>query len=100
VNAILGEGKRENGEEALLRMTYLMVNEAARCLSEGIVKTPADVDTGMVFGTGFPPFRGGLLKWADTVGLEAVALTLREYSERFGRRFFPESMLVERKSFY
>ena len=98
--SILGESKRENGDEAVKRMMYLMVNEAARCLSEGIVKTPHDVDTGMVFGTGFPPFRGGLLRWADTVGLNPVVLALKKFAERFGDRFFPEPMLSEKKSFY
>lgn len=50
------------------RMVFLMVNEAARCLEEQIVTDPADVDFAMIMGTGFPPFRGGPLRYADTVG--------------------------------
>ena len=49
-------------------MVFLMVNEAARCLEEQIVTDPADVDFAMIMGTGFAPFRGGPLRYADTVG--------------------------------
>ena len=50
------------------RMVFLMVNEAARCLEEQIVTDPADVDFAMIMGTGFAPFRGGPLRYTDTVG--------------------------------
>lgn len=43
-----------------------MINEAARCLEEQVVARPDDVDLGMIMGTGFPPFRGGLLRFADS----------------------------------
>jgi hypothetical protein len=49
-----------------------MVNEAAFCLEDGIVRDPARLDLAMIFGTGFPPFRGGLLRWADALGLGRV----------------------------
>ncbi len=99
--AIIGKGgKRKNGNEAISRMMYLMVNEAARCLSEEVVATAHDVDTGMVFGTGFAPFRGGLLKWADSVGPWRIALELKRLRDRFGDRFLPEPMLLEISSFY
>jgi 3-hydroxyacyl-CoA dehydrogenase/enoyl-CoA hydratase/3-hydroxybutyryl-CoA epimerase len=55
-------------EELQERMVFLMVNEAARCLEEQIVTDPADVDFAMIMGTGFAPFRGGPLRYADTVG--------------------------------
>ena len=55
-------------EELQERMVFLMVNEAARCLEEEIVTDPADVDFAMIMGTGFAPFRGGPLRYADTVG--------------------------------
>jgi 3-hydroxyacyl-CoA dehydrogenase/enoyl-CoA hydratase/3-hydroxybutyryl-CoA epimerase len=50
------------------RMLLLMINEAARCLEEGIVSDPADVDFAMIMGTGFAPFRGGPLRYADALG--------------------------------
>jgi 3-hydroxyacyl-CoA dehydrogenase/enoyl-CoA hydratase/3-hydroxybutyryl-CoA epimerase len=54
------------------RMVLLMLNEAARCLEEGIVEAPEDIDFAMVMGTGFAPFRGGPLRHADTWGLRRV----------------------------
>src|SRR5690606_10358796 len=48
------------------RMMIPMINESARCLAEKIVETPMEVDLGVLYGLGFPPFRGGVLKYADT----------------------------------
>jgi 3-hydroxyacyl-CoA dehydrogenase / enoyl-CoA hydratase / 3-hydroxybutyryl-CoA epimerase len=91
---------QENSEQVIQRMMYLMVNEAARCLEEQIISTPQDVDTGMVFGAGFPPFRGGLCKWADNVGLQSIVKTLRDFKDLFGERFTPVEYLINRKTFY
>jgi 3-hydroxyacyl-CoA dehydrogenase/enoyl-CoA hydratase/3-hydroxybutyryl-CoA epimerase len=54
------------------RLVYLMVNEAAMCLEEGVVAAPEDADYGMILGTGFPVFRGGPLRFAESVGLKRV----------------------------
>ena len=54
-------------------MVFLMVNEAARCLEEQVVAGPEDVDFAMVMGTGFAPFRGGPLRYADSLGAEKLA---------------------------
>jgi 3-hydroxyacyl-CoA dehydrogenase/enoyl-CoA hydratase/3-hydroxybutyryl-CoA epimerase len=75
------------------RMTLAMVNEAARCLEEGIVDTPADVDLAMVMGTGFPPFRGGLLRHADTLGALRVVERLSALERAYGLRFSPCELL-------
>jgi 3-hydroxyacyl-CoA dehydrogenase/enoyl-CoA hydratase/3-hydroxybutyryl-CoA epimerase len=72
-----------------------MINEAAMILSEGIADRASVVDTGMIFGTGFPPFRGGLLRYADSLGLEAIRMDLEDYAERFGVRFKPADLIVE-----
>ncbi len=55
------------------RLIFLMVNEAARCLEEIVVESPEDADYGMILGTGFAPFRGGPLRFADHFGLKKVA---------------------------
>jgi len=55
--------------EIVDRLMIPMCNEAARCLEDNIVGTPAEADMGLVYGLGFPPFRGGALKWVDTSGL-------------------------------
>ncbi len=71
------------------RLVLPMVNEAAFCLQDGVVPGPGKLDLAMIFGTGFPPFRGGLLKWADSLGLPRVRSLLEELTERFGSRFEP-----------
>lgn len=82
------------------RMVYAMINEAARTLGDEVVAQPADVDIAMILGTGFPPFRGGLLRYADSIGLDRIATGLREFAQRVGPRFEPAPELLNRRSFY
>jgi 3-hydroxyacyl-CoA dehydrogenase/enoyl-CoA hydratase/3-hydroxybutyryl-CoA epimerase len=82
-----------NEEDLINRMVYPMINEAARCLDEKIASRPQDVDLGMIFGTGFAPFRGGLLSFADTEGVTKVYETLQSLSESDHSRFKPSSAL-------
>lgn len=100
IRKFVSGSNKDKPEQQVQRMMYLMVNEAARCLEEGIIKTPEDIDTGMIFGTGFPPFRGGLCKYADTEGFDSLGKTLKEYSEKFGKRFAPSDYLVSNSGFY
>jgi 3-hydroxyacyl-CoA dehydrogenase/enoyl-CoA hydratase/3-hydroxybutyryl-CoA epimerase/enoyl-CoA isomerase len=85
------------------RLFLPMLTEASRVLAEGIVREPGDVDMGLILGIGFPAFRGGILRWADNVGLAAVVEKLKKY-ESLGERFRPtESMkklAAEGKGFY
>ena len=66
---VLGEAKDFDAEEIIARCMIPMCNEVVRCLEEGIVDTAAEADMALVFGVGFPPFRGGALRYIDTVGL-------------------------------
>jgi 3-hydroxyacyl-CoA dehydrogenase/enoyl-CoA hydratase/3-hydroxybutyryl-CoA epimerase len=86
-------GRRTSAATAELRLVLPMINEAVRCLEDGIVRTPAEVDLAMVLGTGFPPFRGGLLRHADALGLVAVTQGLSLMAERLGPRFQPARSL-------
>ena len=83
-------------QEIIDRCTLPMINEAARCLEDKIVETPGEVDLGMIMGTGFPPFRGGLLRYADSVGTKELAARLKRYQDRFGARFEPSAPLLRR----
>jgi 3-hydroxyacyl-CoA dehydrogenase/enoyl-CoA hydratase/3-hydroxybutyryl-CoA epimerase len=86
--------KTELSQEDLInRMVYPMINEAARCLDEKIAARPQDVDLGMIFGTGFAPFRGGLLSFADDEDISKVYETLQSLSESGNGRFKPSSAL-------
>lgn len=91
------EGRRDIAPELMQdRCVLVMVNEAARILEDGLVSGPGDVDLAMITGTGFPPFRGGLLRFADRAGLDNVLLRLQAFQNRHGERFAPAPLLVER----
>lgn len=77
------------------RLIYPMVNEAAYCLAEGIVPGPDKLDLAMIFGIGFPPFRGGLCAHADARGLAAVADALNRLASEKGPRFKPAPLLAD-----
>jgi 3-hydroxyacyl-CoA dehydrogenase/enoyl-CoA hydratase/3-hydroxybutyryl-CoA epimerase len=88
--------KRFSAEEIQERVVLQLVNEAARCLGEGILRSARDGDVGAVFGLGFPPFRGGPFRWADTVGTRALLEKLEKLRQRHGERFAPAPLLAER----
>ncbi len=82
-------------KECLERGIFQMINEGARALVEDhIVEKPQDVDLAMIMGTGFPPFRGGLLRYADTLGSGYIVQELEIYASRHGARFKPCQPLV------
>jgi 3-hydroxyacyl-CoA dehydrogenase / enoyl-CoA hydratase / 3-hydroxybutyryl-CoA epimerase len=87
--------KRRTVEETeiLDRTLLVMVNEAARVLEDKIVATPGEVDLGMITGTGFPPFRGGLLRWADSLGVATVLQRLEQLQAQHGARFVPAALI-------
>ena len=82
-------------DEIETRLVLLMVNEAARCLEEGIVATPGEIDLAMVMGTGFAPFRGGPLRHADTVAVAKVADDLARLSASAGPHYAPCTLLQD-----
>jgi 3-hydroxyacyl-CoA dehydrogenase/enoyl-CoA hydratase/3-hydroxybutyryl-CoA epimerase len=83
-------------EEIVERCILPMINEAARCLEEGVVSSASEVDLGMIMGTGFPPFRGGLLRYADSLGAKTIVDRLKKYQVRFGARFEPSPAILAR----
>jgi 3-hydroxyacyl-CoA dehydrogenase/enoyl-CoA hydratase/3-hydroxybutyryl-CoA epimerase len=84
-----GLQKAPSQEEIEHRLVLLMINEAARCLEERIVSSAAEVDLAMVLGTGFPPFRGGPLRYADSLALVKVAEDLSRFAESAGPHYAP-----------
>jgi 3-hydroxyacyl-CoA dehydrogenase / enoyl-CoA hydratase / 3-hydroxybutyryl-CoA epimerase len=82
-------------DEIAERCVLAMVNEAARCLHEGILRSPRDGDIGAVFGLGFPPFRGGPFRYMDSVGLDETVRRLELLDTRFRGRFTPAGILVD-----
>ena len=82
-------------EEIQRRLSLAMVNEAARCLEEGIVRSARDGDIGAVFGIGFPPFRGGPFRYVDTLGAAEVVRQLEALDAKHAGRFTPAAILKE-----
>lgn len=82
-------------EEIVDRCILIMINEAAKCLEEGVVKNAAYLDMAMIMGAGFPAFRGGVLRSADAYGIQKVVDRLRELSIKNGSRFAVSNLLVD-----
>ena len=96
IYALLGSGARRTelaAEEIQRRCVLGMVNEAVRCVEEGIVRVPRDADIGAVFGIGFPPFRGGPLRYVDSVGAGLTVDHLDRLNTRYPGRFVPSGLL-------
>jgi 3-hydroxyacyl-CoA dehydrogenase/enoyl-CoA hydratase/3-hydroxybutyryl-CoA epimerase len=75
------------------RMVLAMINEAAHCLEDRVVSDAGMIDLAMIFGAGFPPFRGGLLRHADTLGLASVETRLTALRAERGERFAPARII-------
>ncbi len=88
--------KPTSEQEIQDRLVLLFVNEAIRCLEEGVLRSPTDGDLGAVLGLGFPPFHGGPFHYADAYGLDKLVSTLDRLAERCGTRYAPSDLLVER----
>lgn len=73
------------------RMIFRMLNETAACLREGVIDDTELLDAGMIFGTGFAPFRGGPMQYAKNYGIASVISRFKELEQKFGARFKPDS---------
>jgi 3-hydroxyacyl-CoA dehydrogenase/enoyl-CoA hydratase/3-hydroxybutyryl-CoA epimerase len=103
---IRASGKNEpfGPGEIVMRPILLMIKEAALCLEEKIIDRADLLDAALIFGIGFPPFRGGLLRYADRLGAQVIVDDLERYAAKYGNRFTPPRSLLERaergKGFY
>ncbi len=106
LKAILPETSKTSDSEMMKkRLIYPMINEAANCLEDGIVSKADSLDLAMIFGIGFPPFKGGLLKYADDKGLDEIQKTIANFQnevsqERFKLSTYIEKLIKQKKSFY
>jgi 3-hydroxyacyl-CoA dehydrogenase/enoyl-CoA hydratase/3-hydroxybutyryl-CoA epimerase len=78
------------------RLALVMVNEAVRCIEEDVIKEPSQLDLAMVFGTGFAPFYGGVLRFADQTGLRVVKQKLEYLSQVAGESYKPAELLTKK----
>jgi 3-hydroxyacyl-CoA dehydrogenase/enoyl-CoA hydratase/3-hydroxybutyryl-CoA epimerase len=91
-------------KEIAERCVMMMLNEAARCLDEGVIRSARDGDIGAIFGIGFPPFLGGPFRYMDSLGISEVVSRLNHYSETVDEKFKPADILCtmaeKKESFY
>lgn len=95
--------KQYEDQEIVERMMLPLIFEVARCLDEGIVATAEEADMALLFGIGFPPFRGGALKYADEIGLENIVAMAEKYQSLGVCYEVPENitkMVANKQSFY
>ncbi len=103
IEAIVNKLRREKNihqtylsdAEIIDRCVLTMVNEAAKCLEEGVVKNARYLDMAMIMGTGFPAFRGGVLRYADSYGIIKVVAKLKELNKKHGERFEVSELLLD-----
>ena len=97
------ENRDFTDEQIVERMMIPMCIETIRCLEEGIVSGPADADMGLVYGIGFPPFRGGVLHYIDAIGMEKFCAMCTQYEE-LGALYHPtdgmKTMAADGSSFF
>ena len=97
------ESKLSDNDIAM-RCVLPMLNEAVRCLDEGIIRSPRDGDIGAIFGIGFPPFLGGHFRYMDQIGVKALVEMMNDFAKKYGDRFAPCDGLLTRagleESFY
>lgn len=96
--------KKMKGQEIAERCVLMMLNEAAMCLEEGVVRNPRDGDIGAIFGIGFPPFLGGPFRYMDKIGIANLVSKLEHYQQTLGDKYAPADVLKEmaekQKTFY
>ncbi|KGK08895.1 fatty acid oxidation complex subunit alpha FadJ [Vibrio navarrensis] len=85
-----------SGNDIALRCVLPMLNEAVRCLDDGIIRSPRDGDIGAIFGIGFPPFLGGPFRYMDQFGLKELVEKMNQFAEKYGDRFAPCDGLLTR----
>ncbi len=83
-------------KDIAMRCVLPMLNEAVRCLDEGIIRSPRDGDIGAIFGIGFPPFLGGPFRYMDQIGIEKLVEIMNEHAQKYGDRFAPCDGLLTR----
>ena len=89
------KNRKFSDKTILNRLLLQMINEAALALEDGIVQSADQVDLALIMGTGFPPYRGGLLRFADTVHPRGILYRIRKLEEVYGTRFTPAPLLIE-----
>ncbi|MCP1313562.1 MULTISPECIES: fatty acid oxidation complex subunit alpha FadB [unclassified Halomonas] len=95
IKQVTGERKEFSDEEIIARMMTPLCLETVRCLEDGIVDTPAEADMALIYGIGFPPFRGGALRYIDAMGLDTFVAQAEKLAEELGPLYAPTEKLKQ-----
>ncbi|GMG88677.1 fatty acid oxidation complex subunit alpha FadB [Biformimicrobium ophioploci] len=90
----VAEAREYEADEVIERMMIPMATELARCLEEGIVASAAEADMALIYGVGFPPFRGGLFAWLDNIGMDKFVAMADKYAD-LGELYQPTERMRE-----
>lgn len=103
IAGVVGDRVEFDRDDIIFRMMLPMAIEMARCVEEGIVGTPSEADLALLFGVGFPPFRGGIFRWMDTVGMAHLAEASAKFAH-LGKAYeltdTMKQMLADGKTYY
>ena len=104
IASVQADGSKDYSDEEIIdRLMIPMIIETVRCLDDGIVETPAEADMGLIMGIGFPPFRGGALKYADELGMANIISKCEKYAS-LGKLYEPtesmKQMAADGKSYF
>ncbi|UYG01141.1 fatty acid oxidation complex subunit alpha FadB [Halomonas sp. GD1P12] len=95
IKEVAGEQKEFSDEDIIARMMTPLCLETVRCLEDGIVDTPAEADMALIYGIGFPPFRGGALRYIDAMGVDTFVAQAEKLSEELGPLYAPTEKLKQ-----
>merc|ERR1712150_173989 len=95
VKSFVREDLKLKEKEIQDRMVARFINEAAKCLEDEIISDPVVGDIGLVFGTGFAPFRGGPFRYLDTVGVDKYVGMMNGFADKYGSQFEPCQLLKD-----
>ncbi|GAM54857.1 enoyl-CoA hydratase [Vibrio ishigakensis] len=97
------ESKEFTEQEIIERMMIPMINEVVLCLEQNIVASPQEADMALVYGLGFPPFRGGVCRYLDSLGIDNYIQSCEQYQHLGALYQVPQllkDMAASGKSFY
>ncbi len=103
IDEILDKVKKQNNiketsyskDQIVERCMIVMINESAKCLQENVVKNASYLDMAMIMGAGFPAFRGGVLRYADKIGIANIISSLKNLENQYGERYKVCELLIE-----
>jgi 3-hydroxyacyl-CoA dehydrogenase/enoyl-CoA hydratase/3-hydroxybutyryl-CoA epimerase len=81
-------------QDVIDRLIFVQVLQAARCLEEGVIQSPAEANLGSIYGWGFPDFKGGVLQFVNDYGFDEFVTRCQYLAQQYGSRFLPSDMLM------